>query len=93
MTRLGLKALESHSEKINSSKVELKIAPDILSELKKDNSTWKNFQSFPEHYKKIRIDYIERVRERSPEQFEKRLKNFIKLTSQNKKFGQVKIYK
>jgi uncharacterized protein YdeI (YjbR/CyaY-like superfamily) len=47
MTRLGLKALESHSEKINSSKVELKIAPDILSELKKIIPRGKTFRVFP----------------------------------------------
>lgn len=59
---------------------------DVLDEIKKDKSAWQNFLKFPKHYKVIRIAFIEGARKR-PEEFERRLNNFIKMTSQNKMFG------
>ena len=44
---------------------------------------WKNYQGFSESYKRIRIGYIEAARIR-PEEFEKRLSNFINKTRKNK---------
>lgn len=57
--------------------------PDILNELKKDKTSWKNFIDFSEPYKRIRISYIDSARKR-PEEFSKRLKNFIQKTRENK---------
>ena len=88
MTKYGLDAIKKHLD--NNSLEEFVISKDILNKIKKDKVTWKNFQNFPESYKKIRISYIERVRERDKIEFEKRLNNFIKMTSKNKKFGFVK---
>ncbi len=56
---------------------------DILDELKKDPAVWENFQSFSDSYKRIRIAYIDDARKR-PEQFRKRLDNFIRKTRENK---------
>lgn len=56
---------------------------DILKELKKDKVVWKNYKSFSEPYKRIRIAYIDAARHR-PEEFQKRLDNFIDKTRQNK---------
>ena len=47
---------------------------------------WKNYQRFSEAYKRIRIGYIEGARDR-PEEFKKRLRNFITKTEKNKPFG------
>lgn len=63
-----------------------KIAPDILEALKEDEITWENFQHFPDSYQRIRIGYIEEMR-RQPDEFRKRLDNFLKKTQQNKMFG------
>ncbi len=60
----------------------------ILAALKKDKSAWKNFQSFPEHYQRIRVAYVKGAQSR-PEEFQRRLKHFLKMTAQNKKFGMV----
>ena len=49
---------------------------DIIDRLKEDERIWKNYQSFSDPYKRIRIAYIEAARKR-PEEFEKRLNNFI----------------
>jgi len=56
---------------------------DIIEKLKSDTTVWGNYQSFPESYKRIRIAYIESARQR-PEEFEKRLNNFINKTQENK---------
>ncbi len=56
---------------------------DILKEIKKDKVAWTYFQSMPDPYKRIRIAYIDSARNR-PEEFQKRLKNFVNKTSENK---------
>lgn len=56
---------------------------DIIYELKKDVVVWKNYNNFSESYKRIRISYINDARKR-PDEFIKRLNNFIEKTHQNK---------
>jgi len=56
---------------------------DIIRALKKDKDVWNNYCSFSEPYKRIRVAYIEAARKR-PEEFEKRLNNFITKTKQGK---------
>lgn len=56
---------------------------DILDEIKKDPSAWKNYNNFSDSYKRIRIAYIDSARKR-PEEFAKRLTNFIQKTHENK---------
>jgi len=64
----------------------VRVPPDILAALKADPETWKNFRAFSESYKRIRIGYLEGSRDR-PEQFEKRLRNFLKMTKGNRLIG------
>jgi hypothetical protein len=45
-----------------------------------------NYQKFSESYKRIRVAYIEGARKR-PEEFNKRLSNFINKTRNNKLIG------
>jgi len=59
---------------------------DILDTIKTDEQAWHNYQNFSEPYKRIRIAFIEGARKR-PEEFQKRLGYFIKMTRQNKLFG------
>ncbi|HEY7752061.1 MAG TPA: YdeI/OmpD-associated family protein [Ignavibacteriaceae bacterium] len=59
---------------------------DILNELRKNKTAWKNFQKFPEPYKRIRVAFIDGSRKR-PDEFTKRLDYLIKMTEANKKFG------
>ncbi|NDV45617.1 hypothetical protein D0T49_00925 [Paludibacter sp. 221] len=56
---------------------------DIIGRLKEDETVWKNYQHFSDAYKRIRIAYIEAARKR-PQEFEKRLNNFINKTKENK---------
>ena len=67
---------------------------DIIARLKEDKTVWNNYQLFSDTYKRIRIAYIEAARKR-PEEFEKRLNNFINKTKENKKirgFGGIEKY-
>ncbi|WP_420399391.1 YdeI/OmpD-associated family protein [Flagellimonas sp.] len=56
---------------------------DLLAKIKTDKLAWVNYQNFSESYKRIRIAYIESARKR-PDEFEKRLQNFIAKTRENK---------
>ena len=56
--------------------------PDILKVIEADPIAWRHFQQFSESYKNIRIAYIDVARKR-PEEFEKRLRNFMEKTRQN----------
>jgi uncharacterized protein YdeI (YjbR/CyaY-like superfamily) len=60
--------------------------PDILKTIKANKEAWKNFQKFSESYRRIRIAFIDGARNR-PEEFQKRLRYFIKMTEKNKMFG------
>lgn len=62
------------------------VPPDILEEIRGDKKAWINFQNFSPEYKIIRIGYIEGARNR-PDEFRKRLNNFVKMTAKNKQFG------
>ena len=67
---------------------------DIISQLKKDKEVWKNYSGFSESYKRLRIAYIDSARNR-PEEFEKRLQNFMNKTKTNtriKGFGGIEKY-
>ena len=59
---------------------------DILEAIKTNKIAWENFQKFSLQYQRIRVAYVEGARNR-PEEFKKRLNNFIKITEKNKQFG------
>ena len=68
------------------SSEQFEIPKDILEAIKADKEAWKNFQKFSETYKRIRIAFIDGARNR-PQEFQKRLNYFIKMTEKNKLFG------
>jgi uncharacterized protein YdeI (YjbR/CyaY-like superfamily) len=81
MTKAGLDAAGGLDEAF-------RVPADILRALKKDPETWRNFQRFPESYKRIRVGWIDNSRNR-PDFFERRLRYFLRMTKQNKRFGMV----
>jgi uncharacterized protein YdeI (YjbR/CyaY-like superfamily) len=82
MTKTGMAAIE-HTEKKAPA-----LPVDILAKLRKDPETWRNFQRFPASYKRIRVGWIAAARQRK-EIFTQRLRYFLKMTKQNKRFGMV----
>ena len=69
------------------SESDLEVPPDILEVIKANEEAWNHFQDFSAPYIRIRISYIDGARSR-PEEFEKRLSNFIAKSAQNKLIGQ-----
>ncbi len=94
MTRFGLESIHQHLDKAASKSAraqqltDFKLPDDILDALKIDPIVWRNFKKFPKSYQHIRVGWIDGVRKR-PIEFQKRLRYFIKMTAQNKKFGMV----
>jgi uncharacterized protein YdeI (YjbR/CyaY-like superfamily) len=62
------------------------IPPDLLAALQANPRAWENFQRYPEPYQRIRIAFLDTSRHR-PEEFEKRLRHFLHMTEQDRKFG------
>ena len=75
--------IESASKVVNE---EFVFPPDIIERIKLDRTAWENYQKFSPSYKRIRIAYIDSARTR-PEEFKKRLQNFISKTRDNKIIG------
>lgn len=67
---------------------------DIIETIQKDKNAWGNYQMFSDSYKRIRIAYIDSARNR-PNEFKKRLSNFIDKTRKNiliKGYGGIEKY-
>lgn len=59
---------------------------DIIEEIRKNKTAWKNYQKFSDSYKRIRLAFIDGSRVR-PDVFRQRLNYFIKMTEKNKQYG------
>ena len=66
---------------------EFEIMPEILEALKQEDPLWKNFNSFPELYRRVRIDTIQ-IKRNDPELFHSRLQKFIDATRRGEMYGQ-----
>jgi uncharacterized protein YdeI (YjbR/CyaY-like superfamily) len=64
------------------------LPPDIVRELKRDPKVWKNFQRFPKWYQRVRVGWLDMSRN-NVEIFQARLRYFLKMTAQNKRYGHV----
>lgn len=62
------------------------IAEDILAAINANPDAQTHFKQFPDLYIRVRISYIEEMRKR-PEEFDRRLRNFISKTAAGKLFG------
>lgn len=74
--------------KVRASVIDLISAPfvfpdDIVEALKADAEVWEFYQRQPEAYKRLRVSYINDARRR-PEEFARRLDNFISKTKAGK---------
>lgn len=90
ITKAGLAQLpeefDSASKMARTERVSM--PRDIMRALKQRRGVWKNFLKFPDSYKRIRIGWITAARKR-PEVFSQRLRYFVKMTAQNKRYGMV----
>jgi uncharacterized protein YdeI (YjbR/CyaY-like superfamily) len=65
---------------------DFKFPSDIIDTIKRDSIAWNNYQNFSDSYKRIRIAYINGARKR-PDEFKKRLDNFISKTKEGKQIS------
>src|SRR2546427_8954938 len=73
MTKAGLASI-SHvfdHKRDTKRRGSAKIPADIVRGFERDPAAWKNFQRFPESYKRIRIGWIVRARRRRPVCFQR----------------------
>jgi uncharacterized protein YdeI (YjbR/CyaY-like superfamily) len=90
MTRAGLIAISASFDAATDQEQEWRVAPDILKAIRADKLAWKNFQSLPEDYKRVRIGFVESRRRHGDEMFQRSLQHFVKMTAKNKRFGIMK---
>ena len=88
MTKAGLEVIAHVYDPAEKPK-RFVIPADIREALKADAKTWRNFQRFPASYRRIRVAWVDGARSR-PQEFRKRLRQLVKMTAQNKRFGYVK---
>jgi len=86
LVRQGLVAEEVMESLGELLEQEFVFPQDILDTIQADEQAWENYQNFSEPYKRIRVAFIDGARKR-PEEFQKRLNYFIKMTRQNKLIG------
>jgi len=67
----------------------LVVAPDVRRALHAEPGAWARFEKFPAAYKRIRLGFIEGARGR-PLVFATRLRHFVRMTAQGKRFGMVR---
>ena len=84
MTRAGLDAIGGAP-----ARGRVTLSDDVAAALKAEPAAWRHFQRFPASYKRIRIGWIEGARDR-PAEFAKRLRYFVKMTAENKRYGMVR---
>ena len=83
MTPAGLAA-------IGSLKTQRLVIPaDIRAAFERDPIAWKRFRRFPTAYRRIRIAFVEGARKR-PAEFERRLRNLVRKSARNERFGMVR---
>jgi len=90
MTKAGLAAIAHAFDPAKDEAADFVIPADILKSLKENAQAWRNFQKFPESYKRIRIAFIESRKRHGKEQYQKSLRHFIDMTAKGKRFGFVK---
>jgi uncharacterized protein YdeI (YjbR/CyaY-like superfamily) len=62
---------------------------DIVAALRADETAWRNFQAFPDSYRRIRVAFVEGARSR-PAMFKQRLDYLVRMSAQNKRFGMLR---
>ncbi|MGI8419937.1 MAG: YdeI/OmpD-associated family protein [Candidatus Levyibacteriota bacterium] len=82
ITKAGLDAIAHVFDPAKDTAEHFFIAPDILEPLKADKEAWKNYQKFPDPYKRIRIAFIASRRRHGTEKFQNSLKHFIDIASE-----------
>ena len=85
LVRLGLMT-DAGQRTLPDLSASFEVPDDILVAINANNDARSNFEAFPDLYVRVRIGYIEEMRKR-PEEFERRLNNFLRKTAEGKMYG------
>lgn len=85
LLRLGLMT-DAGQRKLPDLSTRFEVANDILTAIDANRDAKMHFEGFPDLYIRVRIGSIEEMRKR-PEEFARRLNNFIQRTAKGKMFG------
>jgi uncharacterized protein YdeI (YjbR/CyaY-like superfamily) len=83
MTAAGLAAIGSLKT------TRLLVPPDIKEAFEREPMAWARFQRFPAAYRRIRLAFVEGARRR-PAEFQRRLRNLVRKSAKNERFGMVR---
>ncbi|MEN1988056.1 MULTISPECIES: YdeI/OmpD-associated family protein [Paenibacillus] len=87
LEKLGLMTDEGRKVLPEMDYDSFRIDPVIEHRLREEKQVYENFLSFPDLYKRVRIDTIQ-SNKKQPELFKSRLDKFISNTRENKMYGQ-----
>ena len=87
LEKLGLMTDAGRSVLPDMSEKGFVIDSEIYQAFQDKPDAWKNFQSFPELYQRVRIDSIQRDKKKDRQVFDKRLKKLIDQSQAGKMFG------
>jgi len=87
LEKLGLMTDAGRSVLPDMSEKGFVIDLEIYQAFQDNPVSWKNFQSFPALYQRVRIDSIQRDKKKDREVFDKRLKKLIDQSQAGKMFG------
>lgn len=87
LEKLGLMTDEGRKVLPEMDYDSFRIDPVIEHRLREEKQVYENFLSFPDLYKRVRIDTIQ-SNKKQPELFKSRLEKFISNTRENKMYGQ-----
>ncbi|MEA3144367.1 MAG: hypothetical protein QOG31_1691 [Thermoplasmata archaeon] len=89
MTKAGLEAIAGSFDP-EKPEPPVTMAADVRKALRAEPAAWRNFQAFPEGYRRLRLAYVEAGRRHGPEQVAKRIRNLVAKSAAGKRFGAVK---
>ena len=87
LEKLGLMTDAGRAVLPDMSESSFVIDPEVQKAFWGDPVAWKNFQSFPALYQRVRIDSIQRDKKKDREVFEKCLKKLVEQSEAGKMFG------
>lgn len=84
MTPAGIAPI---ADQIGSMDDPLLIPEWIAARLQEDEEVWRNFNSFPHFYQRLKVGWITETGKLRQEEAEKRLNYLLKMTKQGKRYG------
>jgi len=90
MTEAGFAAIAHAFDPRRDKPRKPDLPADVEKALRSNEKAWKNWQGFPDSYKRMRIAYIKGQQRHSARMGRAAIRNLVRMTSANKRFGLMK---